>query len=112
MNSVEPKAPLPWAYSPERHTGDFMVHSASPATSASGYIDDKDGVIGSSEWTWLNERDAAYIIQCCNNFPKAQALYDALVEARKFIVRNSSYSDSVRAVALDNVDKAISDWDG
>ena len=51
--------PWPWVYNPSRGTHDYCIHSASAGLF--GTIDPKDGVVGSSEWIWIDEADAEFI---------------------------------------------------
>jgi hypothetical protein len=51
----------PWVYSPERSTHDCCIHTKD-AKEECGYISPENGgVVGSSEWTWINEADAQLI---------------------------------------------------
>ena len=53
---------LPWVYSKERDTHDYCIHSEEY-----GYIDE-GGVVGSSEWIWITDEDAEFIVRACNSF--------------------------------------------
>jgi len=57
----------PWVFSPHRRDMDYIIHTAKADPNAPVHgIPDDEGVIGSSEWTWLSEDDAERIILCIN----------------------------------------------
>lgn len=61
QNRVDNATKGPWIYSPERHTHDCCIHQLN-AKEKYGNIDlDNGGIIGSSEWIWINDADAIFI---------------------------------------------------
>ena len=59
---------LPWVYSKFRDTHDCCIHSKDAIQEKSGYIDlDNGGVVGSSEWIWINDEDAEFICRAVNS---------------------------------------------
>jgi hypothetical protein len=71
----EKATPGEWEYSPDRHTHDFIIHQANPALTYSGQVE--DGVIGSSEWIWIEDADAALIVLLRNNLDTIIAALEA-----------------------------------
>ena len=53
----------PWVYDKERHTHDCCIHAVD-AEEYYGYIhhnEGRGGVVGSSEWIWINHEDGEFI---------------------------------------------------
>lgn len=60
----EKRTPGEWVYSPERNTHDCCIHVKGATDKPYGYIEfgeGKGGIVGSSEWIWINDADAAFI---------------------------------------------------
>lgn len=65
-----------WIYSPERDTHDCIIHSEFYKEEF-GYISNENGgVVGSSEWIWIDEYDALLI-------SKAPEMLDMLIRFLK-----------------------------
>lgn len=77
MIEIEKHTPGPWLYSPERDTHDFCIHTLDPKMSGP-HIHQDSGIVGSSEWTWINDADG-YLIAA------APELLKALKYARRFL---------------------------
>lgn len=51
----------PWVYDKDRHTHDSCIHVAD-AKEEYGYIGpNRGGVVGSSEWIWIEDADGEFI---------------------------------------------------
>jgi hypothetical protein len=57
---LEPYSKLPW-----------KIYNSNPTDDSVIINNKKEEVLGTSEWIRLEEQDLEYIIQSCNNFPKA-----------------------------------------
>ena len=49
-----------WIYSKHRDTHDSCIHTKD-AVEEYGYIGEKGGVVGSSEWIWISDEDGNFI---------------------------------------------------
>lgn len=87
--------PGPWVYSPERHTHDSPIHTAS-AKSDRDYIgpcSSDGGVVGSSEWIWLQDGDGNFIAAAPDIAARAidaEAIIRDLVEVLEEIDHDTS----------------------
>lgn len=79
---AEKATPGPWVYSPERDTHDSPIHQDIPVGKYGYYGYDDGGVVGSSEWIWLKDDDAAFIARSREAVPRlldeVERLRDAL----------------------------------
>lgn len=58
--------PEPWVYDPERGGNhDFIIHREE-FEEEHGEVRREDGVVGCSEWLWLDDADARRIVACVN----------------------------------------------
>ena len=71
--------PGPWVYSPERDTHDSPIHRANANEVSGGYIGpDGGGVVGSSEWIWLEDHDGEFIAHAREDVPALVAEVERL----------------------------------
>ena len=76
----------PWVYSPDRHTGDYCIHRQH-AREEYDSISHDDGVIGSSEWIWINDSDGDFIAHARQDIPALLADREALLKRIKGLER-------------------------
>ena len=51
-----------WVYQKRRHTHDYCIYSVEGAHWKDKSIEHEQGVIGSSEWIWIEDNDANFIV--------------------------------------------------
>lgn len=108
LDSDDQKEPTkrPWVFNPHRHTHDYMIHTkrAVNEKGTDGYdiggISSEDGVIGSSEWTWLKPVDAELICKAVNSYDKTIDLAN-LVYATNSFGTNSTLANRAKELAAD-----------
>lgn len=62
-----------WVYSKDKDTHDYCIHLKNPKIEF-GQVSHAHGIIGSSEWIWINDEDARLICGA----PKMYELLDTM----------------------------------
>lgn len=84
-------------YDPQRHTHDSPLYIEGSKPNPSGDITrEEGGVVGSSEWIWLDAADARHIVHCWNSH---EALTKALSEDE--LPHPDDYAGDLEAYAAD-----------